>query len=485
MNNEKFNHNRILNCFKRFICFFSCFVLCICLIPYTIVFADSSFSNFTNNGWTYSLPAASSLDTSSGTLTVSNYKGAMITLNPPNDYDTDSDNIFSFDVTIKSISSSGYFRIHTTNTSKYYFSSISNNMNATLSNNFIKYATSSSQSAANDTYSITVGYDSSFNDDSGIIFDFYQSGTKAFTGSIEISNVTFSSSSSSSYSDTFTLNPGQVVYIGFPISAEYSITANTEMPKLSSGGSWDAPQRWGASDSLPTSGTSFPASGSSKIPWQVVGSTNMFSQGVSAQWSISNTLPVGIRFIYIYNPWYYQEAISSPSIYSSDGNLTINTNPITINVSNYSAIRIYNLQQSVTGEGVYISNSTSGFTDYTDVIPSEESGTGEVEYQQYVDGTASGDPSIINGTNNNQYNPNPMTVTEHIQQVTQVLSNFANSLIELIKAPISHVANLIQAGSGFMASLRGMYAWLPVDIQGLVTSALTLVIGIGVFKVFL
>lgn len=245
------------------------------------------------------------------------------------------------------------------------------------------------------------------------------------------------------------------------------------MPMYTSIGSdtWsNIPQRVKQVSSLPDSSTIFPLASSAAPNWKKTAPFNILNQSKNAvassiSWSGSNG-----QFLTFYNPVYYM-----------DGSIQAATSSVYLTISGYSSVRIYPLQNDMSVVSGSYSSSPSDYEDYWDAeITDNGDGTGSIIYNPSQGSNLPSSPS------SNQYNTGTSSgIVEYIQQLSNTLNNFVSSVLDLLKAPISHIGQLIEAGSGFMGSLRGLYAWLPVDIQGLVISALTVIIGIGVFKVFL
>lgn len=273
------------------------------------------------------------------------------------------------------------------------------------------------------------------------------------------------------YNSTFSLPAGNVAYVRVGDNCHMELTTQfPEYSNLLANPPWRSQTyiSYGVS-SLPSSDTKFPLSGMSLVNWykQAQGK-NLLGQTKFAGYP--NDVNQSDNYIVIYNPTYRQV--------SSTGQGDISPT-ITCNFSEFYDVKIYPLTESLTILGDTESTSIDGYQSYYDgvatedgdivVSPSEPS----MPSQPVIGG--SGADTVIGS----------VSITDYLNQLQQTLSNFANNLINLIKAPISHIGQLINEGSNFMSALRGLYAWLPVDIQGIIISALTVVIAIGVFKVFL
>lgn len=65
------------------------------------------------------------------------------------------------------------------------------------------------------------------------------------------------------------------------------------------------------------------------------------------------------------------------------------------------------------------------------------------------------------------------------------LQNIANQIKSFFQGSIGAVTTLVGAGSEFFAVVQNLYSWLPSPVLGVLSSALILVITIGVIKVFI
>lgn len=273
-----------------------------------------------------------------------------------------------------------------------------------------------------------------------------------------------------------TIPAGNVAYIRVNGGdMELSAVMNSKSGLLMNGNSWGNNARiaYGVSD-LPSSGTTFPLSSMSFIPWmkQAQGQ-DLLGRTKYAGYPKSNLL-TSDNYIVIYNP-------ASPSLSSKgfdDGadelNPTITAHfTKLVDYKTFPLTLSYNIQ---TNE--LTSDSISGYSDYYDGSPDSNG-----NFTESPSNSSMPSEPVSGGTGG--ISDSSQSIIDYVRQIGNILSTFTHNLIELIQAPISHIGQIIDAGSGFMSALRGMYAWMPADIQGLVISALTVVIGIGVFKVFL
>lgn len=311
-------------------------------------------------------------------------------------------------------------------------------------------------------------------------FDNEKSGLSAVRDYIDNSS---SSDSVYDFSTTVEVKPGTVLYIGVPANGILSMSGTTTFPVNST---WlgsdkypEAPQRVSRASSLPSAGTQFPLSPNSKPNWQPSSEgSNLLGQNKNAYFSESTWSFDVSGFLTFYNPYYFNPFTDG----SSDQSSILNSS-VYLTISGYSSIRSYPLKESVVSSGNITSDSPDNYESYSDpTIVDNGDGTGSITNWTNQDGSTSSEAPSNNGYNSA---PAAQSIEGYLSQIRNTLTKFANDFIELVQAPISHIQSLIQAGSGFMNALQGMYAWLPAQIQGYLISALTLIIAIGVFKVFL
>lgn len=274
----------------------------------------------------------------------------------------------------------------------------------------------------------------------------------------------------------FNIQRGYAAYIDFGSdwsSRSISGTFTSSFPQYSSliSGDWDGTdnRRYFWTDSLP-SNTNFTSNVGNAIDWTKVPPYDLLQRSKNGIWFIQSNSPLN-RYLVIVNPnqWRYGQNPTDDTINS----------PITVSDLSGSTgdVKFFALNQKFDSDGTLVSSTS-------DNASNNRTGTYDPDTGQWemTDSNGNSADQVPGGESDT---PVISSISDYIHNITNVLTNFANSVISLIQAPISHISELIDAGSDFMSSLRGMYAWLPVDIQGLIIAALTVVIGIGVFKVFL
>lgn len=210
-----------------------------------------------------------------------------------------------------------------------------------------------------------------------------------------------------------------------------------------------------------------PISGTSSIFWQGAGKSDAF--GRYDDWTASYTYS-GITsghnhaYLIIANP------LSNTDTYFQNGTgMTANANPdISINVSSANNAKIYQFKETFSG---------------TSLVSTQDGDTMSVTYDQ-----STGKWSTINDTTGEADSPvyGGMSQTDSFYNtVTDWLQNISNQISGFFTGAIGAVSNLVSAGSNFIQNLSGLYAWLPSPVLSVMSSALILVITIGVIKVFI
>lgn len=76
-------------------------------------------------------------------------------------------------------------------------------------------------------------------------------------------------------------------------------------------------------------------------------------------------------------------------------------------------------------------------------------------------------------------------VDDAVSSIEQTLSSFTQSVSGVLSAPIGHINQLISSGSNFFQHLSGLWSWLPSEVVATISGALSLVVTVAIFKVFL
>lgn len=348
-------------------------------------------------------------------------------------------------------------------TSSNYFTSSKPSGTASYSSDYDLYYSYTSIPNVKNSDILNVPFYSSFNDALSAVRDYIDNG-----GSSDVI----------SYITHVSVEPGTVLYIGYNPNIDLNINGTTRFPMRStlSGGNFpNSSQTYSFATSLPSSGTTFPLSNASKLPWIKNEPYNILGQSFNAKLENFVLANSSQGFYVIHNPYFV-----NVENFNSAGDLNKNSN-LELDISGYTSLRIYPLQDEILN-----SSSPDNFNVFWDGSSTDNGdGTGSVSWIP----TAEDGSDVSNiGSNPNNLGINGggnLDSSSIIQDIKDTLDKFVNNFISFVSAPISHIQNLISAGSGFMSALQGMYAWLPAQIQGYLISALTLIIAIGVFKVFL
>lgn len=340
----------------------------------------------------------------------------------------------------------------------YYFNSDSSNpISATL----------------NSTYNVYQGWYYGWSRDPVSDIPVFTSTSAMFTDFNEFIIDYVPESSAFDFETTVEVPSGSVAYIGIPSSGSLSIIAKTTMPMYTSIGSntWsNVPQRVKQVSSLPNSTTTFPLAGSAIPNWTKTEPYNWLNQSKSAVTSTTSWSGSNGNFLTFYNPVYYM-----------DGSIQASTNTVYLTISGYSSIRIYPLQNDMSITAGSTSTSPTDYDGYWDAtITDNGDGTGSVTYNPSEGSNLPPTPT------SNQYNTGTSSsIIDYINQINQTLTNFAESFINLLKAPVAHIQQLVSAGSDFVSQLSSLYSWLPAEVYNTLTSAIILCISVGVLKVLL
>lgn len=235
-----------------------------------------------------------------------------------------------------------------------------------------------------------------------------------------------------------------------------------------SGSAWDTNQTFRFGASLPTSGLTYPVSGSSVFRWfkDASGKTDLLGRTKSAVAVLHPTS----NMIEIYNPYH---VANGESLGWNSGNSEFKThNSMFFSSAGVTNFRLYPLSDefSLASDTGVISSSDTGFTDFTDGFINSD--TGEVYYQ---DNHGNYGVPVAGGTN----------APVNDESITDILSGFISRFMGLFSAGHNAIRVLSQNASDFMSRLAMLYQWLPPEVLSVLSSAIILVIIIGVLKVFL
>lgn len=267
----------------------------------------------------------------------------------------------------------------------------------------------------------------------------------------------------------FMIPRGNVAYI--KLNGDYEIDLKCIMnEKCNFKGDWpDSNQYFRFMSSLPDSSTVL-SQGDYSMGWERDG-FGFFGKTYNAKRHISGT---STEYLMIVNPSYIYGLFGAGSNFVNGS--------INVSVSGASDIKMYPLSPMVNYDnGEYIVKfpvkNEGESLDYFDYVEGE---TPE-DYTGFVDNA--GDPVVqIPGIGNVVDDVSNSNV---IASIREFLEGLVADITSLFTRGYSAVTSLVSSGSGFMQALRSIYSWLPSDVVSVVVSTLTLVLIIGVIKVFL
>ena len=261
-----------------------------------------------------------------------------------------------------------------------------------------------------------------------------------------------SGGSSTPHPLSLSLPAGNCVYIDVTgvSTVRMSLSETTEVAHPQS---WVTNQYYGYASQYPSSIAGNP-SGSTPIPWSGTGKQTVFNRFQSFSWSL--TAVNGSNYLFVCNPY------ASIDEYDQSFNPTIS-----IYLPEAVGYKYYQLTGGIGSDGT-IGQQSDGTT---------ASGT-------YDDGTQSW--STTNDETGLPWTPQEgggNIITQN--SINSWLQTIATQIGNFFSGAIGAVTTLVSSGSDFIHSLSGLYSWLPGPVYAVLSSALILVITIGVIKVFI
>lgn len=259
---------------------------------------------------------------------------------------------------------------------------------------------------------------------------------------------------------SYSLPAGNVIFVDVTnLNVAVDLSQNTPISYWGLG----ATQFSGTVSSIPSS-FDLPISGTSIISWTGSGKADSF--GKYSSW-VSHATVSGITSDH--NHLYY--VVANPLQNNSTAGAgydvsSVANGDITIHVSNSNSVKVYQLETSFNA-GVYDSNSAG------DTFTGSNNGSGGLSFTN--DTTGNPDMPSFGGMTS----PESSASTIH-----DFLQNIATQISGFFSGAIGAVSTLVSAGRDFMQSVSGLYMWLPAPVYTVLTSAIILVITIGVIKVF-
>lgn len=449
---------------RRLIALFSSFVLCIMLLSAVgsfVAFAESSASSDSVDFSSFVLPVYTGDGLPSRNIIVT--EGIQLSLQvgfiyPIYAISRVSDlSIYSFAVHDSSVANSDF----TIYLASEMISGVSALFSATQYGN-ASSVTNSSLGRSNSDYNFVytdIGSSSSISlVDSLPVFDSLNSGFSALRNFIDNGG---SGGGDVLTNVNFTLPSGNIAYVDlgettYNQSRHYRATTtfnglsnifNSQFGSLDKG-------TWGYSSSIPSSGSAI-VTPSNRLGFVKTGSLNVLGQSSQGIWSQTSTATA--RYLVIYNPLIDGVDATDDSDYS-----------LFYNVSIPDAVRVYVVPMS---QGW---NESGYYQDATPPKVGTPDENGNIVWTDESGGAVSA-PEL------GGYN----TPTVHGRTINEWLEQIANDISRFFQGAVGAITTLVNAGSDFIGSLGGLYAWLPGPVYSVLISALIVAITIGVIKVFL
>lgn len=218
-------------------------------------------------------------------------------------------------------------------------------------------------------------------------------------------------------------------------------------------------------NSIPQTSSSFtPSVGTYITMYKNMDSANVLGYTKVGYGSISGTTTG--QYLVIVNPLMYAQ---STNVY----NTSLKISGIPVGTSIYT----YPVSSSISGDEVM------------STITSPVGGTGTVSASGGAITTVSTEDSNVSYTPNSGGNTVDDTshnyVNDVVSSIDDTLSDFTSGVSNLLSAPIGHINQLISSGSNFFQHLSGLWSWLPSEVVATISGALSLVVTVAIFKVFL
>lgn len=279
------------------------------------------------------------------------------------------------------------------------------------------------------------------------------------------------------HSLNYSIPAGYVAYFEIPSNETIraSVTTTSGIPLT--------PAQWastnvlyGYSSSLPSGAFTLPITGSTSFSWNT-GKTNLF--GKSQHWSWLGTINTSSKYYFISNPT-YSNVVGT----NSNGSSMIVDNPSATNgyvdvyLSSVIDVKLFPLKSTITYDP-----SIGAYGGIDDGASGESYSVGYDDTTgQWVTTDPTGNPVGVGGVpigGDNSIDSIPTSDT-----IVDWLENIARTIGAFFRGAVGAVTTLVGAGSDFIHALVGLYSWLPGSVYAVLSSALILVIVIGVIKVF-
>lgn len=249
------------------------------------------------------------------------------------------------------------------------------------------------------------------------------------------------------------VNPGNVAYIGYN-SATFNFLINLDKPVSN----FSSNARYGFATELPSGVLTFTPSSGNSLPLRKSVPDLL---GRSATW-VGSVDTDTIGYFIVYNP-----------VYDLNGNTN---KPIRVTVTlGYMNVTQFPLTATDIGgdivssgnsDNFYISDGMQGGTDLPSYIYSNTDQSGNVTTSPAL---------TVPVTPYNYTEPSNGSAESGLQ-------GFLQQILDLLSAPIKHIQNLYNSAVSFFNYLTSLWSWLPPELITIITSALVVLVVIGVVK---
>lgn len=281
-------------------------------------------------------------------------------------------------------------------------------------------------------------------------------------------------SSSGTYSTTLSLPPGNVAYIEITDATEsVRMTSVQKFPSRLYGDAWPwSTQTYGYADSIDLS-LSYPRSGlDTKIPWSRSDSGKNFLGQTYTGFNVHSVSPSNGKYFVVTNPYYTWSEDVFDNYYN--GITETPNNSITLELNNIKSVKVLPVTSLFHNAGPDSGEVSTPTGEDKDLVIDPETGA-----QSW---TSNGVPvDAPNSSNGGNLDSSPT----FFDSVKNLLTSITNSISDFLNRPYQAITNLISSASAFIGQLSNLYSWLPSPVLSVLSSALVLVISIGVLKVFL
>lgn len=269
------------------------------------------------------------------------------------------------------------------------------------------------------------------------------------------------------------LAPGYVGYFDVSNLTDVSVVLGTSLYTGAKYSGFHTNQAIGTSSSLPSGQFSLPISGTHSINWVGSSQKNLIGQYTGFAYRYTVTSSGGTTYLVVVNPFTGPAATNT----AWEASAANRNNYITVLIDQCRSYKVFSLTES-------LSISDTGWTEESTSNGDSSSGhydedSGSWVGQNDVTGESQNFNDLPIGGGNDPY------VGNVFDSIAEFLENIAEQIKQFFTGAIGAVTTLVSAGSAFINQLIGLYSWLPAPVYAVLSSALILVITIGVIKVFI